>query len=111
MNFSFFKRTPKNKRFNYEPRYYDPIKEEIKYRTENVKRELSRENSNEVESMISQGFARRAKRSQQASSTQLVLIALLLGGFLGYLYYGNVALWIFIAVFGVYIFVRSKKII
>lgn len=111
MNFSFFKRLPKNKRFNYEPRYYDPVKEEIKYRTENVKRDLDRENSSEVSSMISQGFARRARHTRQASSTQLVLVALLLGGFIGYLYYGNIALWIFIAVFGLYIFVKSKKLI
>lgn len=38
--FSFFKR-PKARQFEYAPRLYDPIKEEIKERTERIKREMN----------------------------------------------------------------------
>lgn len=110
MNFSFLKRVPKNKRFFYEPRYYDPIKEEIKYRTETIRKEISREKKGNYHSMISEGFARKERRASKASSMQLILIALLIGGFTGYIYFGNTALWIFMGLFAVYIFIRTRKI-
>ena len=33
-------RLPKNRRFNFQPRYYDPIKEEIEERTSRIKKEI-----------------------------------------------------------------------
>ena len=36
MKFPSLSRIPKNKRFNFEPRYYDPIKEDIQNRTERI---------------------------------------------------------------------------
>ena len=110
MNFSFLKRVPKNKRFYYEPRYYDPVKEEIKIRTENIKSEISREKNRDHQSLISQGFSRNPRRTRKASSMQLVLIVLLFGGFLGYIYFGNVALWVFLVVFAIYIFIRTRQV-
>lgn len=109
MNFSFLKRVPKYKRFYYEPRYYDPVKEEIKIRTEKIRDEFSHEKEANYRSTISEGFARKRTKGGKASSMQLILIFLLLGAFLGYIFYGNIALWIFLILFAAYVFIRTRK--
>ena len=112
MIFPFFKRGPRHKRFNYEPRYYDSVKEEINIRTQQIKRELN-QNADEQSSYrenISAAFTRRAKKDKRVSGMQGVIIALFVGTFIGYYYYGNAALWAFVILFPVYIFIRSRKI-
>ena len=42
MNFPSIFRVNRPSRFNISPRHYDPVKEEIKRRTENIKRDLER---------------------------------------------------------------------
>lgn len=111
MIFPFFKRVPRHKNFHYEPRYYDPVKEELNIRTEKVKRELSKESSEEFlyRENISQAFSRRQKKDRRASGMQMALVAIFLATFVGYYYYGNAALWAFVIIFPVYIFIRSRR--
>ena len=111
MIFPFFKRVPRHKKFNYEPRYYDSVKEEINIRTQQLKRELDKgsDEQNLYKENISAAFSRRARKDKRVSGMQAVIIALFVGTFIGYYFYGNLALWVFVILFPVYIFIRSRK--
>jgi len=109
MKFPSLTRLPKNKKFSYEPRYYDPVKEDIKNRTERIQKELEKESYQTFRSQLSEGFSRRQKQDRRMSSMQLVLVALMLATFFGYLYIGIEALFAFMIVFPVYIFIRTRK--
>ena len=43
MRFPSLFRTPRHQKFHIEPRYYDPIKEEIAERTERIRKEMDGE--------------------------------------------------------------------
>ncbi len=111
MIFPFFKRVSGHKRFKYEPRYYDSVKEEINIRTEQIKRELNKdtESNSLYKENISSAFTRRSRKNSRVSGMQAVIIALFVGTFVGYFIYGNVALWTFLVLFPVYIFIRTRK--
>jgi uncharacterized membrane protein YhaH (DUF805 family) len=95
-------RVPKYKRFNFEPRHYDPVKDEIKNRTERIKSELkSSENTQTTESFdqsyvkqrISEAFVRDKRRSGgKMNGLQLFLVFLFSATFVGFLYVGFPAL-------------------
>ncbi len=58
-------------------------------------------------STIRKAFHRRSKENQQSNITQLAIIILLVGTFLGYFYYGEIILYISITLLAVYIFVKK----
>lgn len=98
-------RTPSHKRFNINPRYYDPIKEDIEQRTERIKRELKakeriKDSTEEgaisaYHSRISGSFKRNAQHQNiKSGALRFTLIIVLIGGTFGYLYYGNIAIYI-----------------
>ncbi|GAA0188098.1 hypothetical protein GCM10009122_45310 [Fulvivirga kasyanovii] len=114
---SLFK-TPRNQRFNIAPRYYDPVKEEIEQRTSRIKKELSLEERDDVidenfySSRIVGSFRHsRSKVKSTAGLTQGIIIMLLVGGGAGYLYFGNIALYIFLLVSSVLLYLKVKHII
>ncbi|UII34965.1 hypothetical protein LVD17_14225 [Fulvivirga ulvae] len=114
---SFFK-TPRNQKFNIAPRYYDPVKEEIEQRTSRIKKELMLENGEDVSdenfynSRIVGSFRHgRSKTKSTAGLTQAIIIMLLVGGGAGYLYFGNLALYIFLLVSSVLLYLKVKHII
>jgi hypothetical protein len=109
MKFPSLTRTPKHKRFNYQPRYYDPIKEDIKNRTERIRGELLKNSSQNYRHHIQSAFGERHRQYQKTDVMQLLLILLFLGGFFGYIYFGNIALYSFIVLFSGYIFFRIKR--
>jgi uncharacterized membrane protein YhaH (DUF805 family) len=95
-------RVPKYKRFNFEPRHYDPVKEEIKNRTERIRSELKSSDSSDVtdtangilvKQRISEAFV-RSKRptSGKINGLQLFLVLLISATFVGFLYIGFPAL-------------------
>ena len=57
-------RMPKYKRFNFEPRYYDPIKEDIQNRTERIKGELKITSASTHREHLKSAFSRRAKKEK-----------------------------------------------
>ncbi len=83
-------RVPKYKRFNFEPRHYDPIKEEIKNRTELIQQQLKNEaNANDVKQRISQAFVRDKRKSAGGiNKLQLAMVFLMSLTFIGFLYIG-----------------------
>ena len=102
-------RMPKYKRFNFEPRYYDPIKEDIQNRTERIKGELKITSNSAHREHLKAAFSQRARREKSSDFMQLLLIIIMLGTFGGWLLYGNVVLYVFIVVFPLYIFLRTRK--
>lgn len=113
MKFPTLTRLPNYKRFNFEPRYYDPVKEDIEIRTSRIKQEISqladdRTNINH-RSNISGAFARKTSHTANANILQLVIMIFLITLFGGYLLYGNDIFYIFLLIVPVYFYFRLKK--
>ncbi len=109
MKFPSIIKTPKHSRFHYEPRYYDPVKEEIKAKIEAARRQMNpKAGGGSYQSNISQAFGQRERKSNQTSVVQLLLAAVLLGSFVGWLIFGNDFFYAYLAIFPVYVFFRIK---
>ena len=111
MKFPSIIRLPRHKRFNFEPRYYDPIKEDIENRIAQIKSEMTEETDTEFKSSIEGAFRRNRTKHSNAGQAllQLLIFAVLLGGFVGWLFYGNVILYLFAAFIPVYLFLRLRR--
>ena len=111
MKFPSIIKTPRYSRFNYEPRYYDPIKEEINAKLEAARKEYAEKGKiSSYTSNISQAFGNRERKSNQSSVIQLILAAVMLGSFVGWLKYGNDFFYTYLALFPIYIFYRIKTL-
>lgn len=108
-------RLPNSKKFNYEPRFYDPIKEEIAERTERIRREMEADAKISEEQRIKfraewqQVHDRRETEVKRSSISQLVLILLLASLFVGYIFYGNNVLYLGLILIPGYIFLRVRQ--
>lgn len=112
MKFPSLTRLPNNRRFNIEPRYYDPVKEDIEERTSRIKQEISqlREGDGTHQtSGISGSFSRRANYTKNANIMQMVILILLIIFIGGYLLYGNDIFYILLLVVPIYFFIRIRK--
>jgi len=80
---SFFK-IAKHQRFYFTPRYYDPIKEEIKKREDNIRIELKlrregKSNSGSFSSQIHGSFKRyHSKTNKRSNLIRMIILALLI---------------------------------
>lgn len=112
---TLFGKIPKHKRYSYEPRFYDPHKEEREARQARKRAEAGdADASAEIDRKTRMSEALRAHRKQQRSSTMNFRPALIRSGLMlfmtllliGWLQWGNVALYgLFLAV-PVWIYVR-----
>lgn len=86
--FSFFK-TESHNRFNFRPRYYDPIKEEIEQREASIKRELGIEDAGEYKPSINRGsmksYISERSMGQKSSNIRLIIIICILSGIAAWL--------------------------
>jgi hypothetical protein len=110
MKFPSLFRTPDPKRFHFEPRYYDPVKEDIARRTARINQELAEDKNNNYRANISSAFARKSRQSNKSGLIQFSLIAGMFCTFFGYLYYGNIALYLMLSVIGVYFIYRFSRL-
>jgi len=82
MKFRSIVKLPNHKRFNFSPRYYDPIKEELEQRISLIESDMKKGNSADVvKSRISNSFERRRRTEKKSSvliRTALVAILLVL---------------------------------
>lgn len=89
---SLFK-LPTHLQFNYEPRYYDPVKDDIEERTAIIKHDLRFNKEDEYNrSAIQYAFAKRLKAERKTSVLQyivLLVVFLTLVITVGFLYFGN----------------------
>ena len=74
----FLFRIPRHQQFQIKPRYYDPIKEEIKERTERIKQRM--EDSGEEDYQPTRIEFKRKTRSASSTSILQLGIATALGG-------------------------------
>jgi len=109
MKFPSLFRTPKPQRFRIEPRYYDPIKEDIEERTEKIKRQLSGGQEFDFKSNISGVFSRRRTENRQSNFLQIGLVALFFGIAVGYLFYGNNIFYLLLIFIPVYLYLKLKR--
>lgn len=105
MRFPSLFRLPKHQQFRIQPRYYDPVKEEIRERTERIKERMDgKEDGSYQSSKIS--FKRKAKSAPATSMIQLGIAALLGLMVLGWLQFGNevfyYVLWIILPIYLIY---------
>ncbi|UXX78359.1 hypothetical protein N7E81_13435 [Reichenbachiella carrageenanivorans] len=109
MKFPSLIRTSKFSQFHYEPRYYDPIKEEIE-----GKLKAARANQNNPSdtpsytSSISAAFRKRERKSNQASVVQMLIAAAMLLTFVGWVFYGNQVFYVYLLLSPLYFYFRLK---
>ena len=89
MRFPSLIRLPRNRRFGIEPRYYDPVKEEIEERTRRIRRELNTGESSEDYLPGRISFQRKTQSVPSTSMLQLAIAAILGLMVVGWLYIGN----------------------
>ncbi|MEP2023385.1 MAG: hypothetical protein ABJH98_05430 [Reichenbachiella sp.] len=109
MKFPSLIRTSKFSQFHYEPRYYDPIKEEIEGKLKAARANQNKDsNSNEYTSSISAAFRKRERKSSQASVMQMLIAAVMLVTFVGWVFYGNDVFYIYLLLSPLYFYFRLK---
>lgn len=116
---SLFTKAPQHQRFNYEPRYYDPVKEELQKREARIKQELARERGEQIEdnkhrSRIAGSFHSARKRSKGGSGTSATMIRFgiilfMVVFFIAYLEFGRPVLYSLFAIVPIYFYFRFKK--
>jgi len=128
MKFPSFIRVPKYKRFNIEPRYYDPVKEEIEQRTERIRLDLEHEqraermqyNPDQTAEQLQQDTGRRIKLERpierhrkedfRSAFIQAGIFIFFIGTVFGFLYYGTQVFWALLVFIPIYLFVRFKRL-
>ena len=105
MRFPSLFRLPRHQQFRIQPRYYDPVKEEIRERTERIKDEMKgRETGDYQPSKIN--FTRKTKAAPSTSLLQLGIAALLGLMVVGWLQFGGdffyYLLWIIVPAYLIY---------
>ena len=102
MKLPSFIRLPKSKKFNFDPRHYDPIRDDIEHRVSEINNNVKLKNKK---------YFDYKKKSEVISGSKLqLIIALLLSFFLfGWLYIGN-KIFIFTSLIPLwYIFKKIRK--
>lgn len=88
MRFPSLFRLPRYQQFQIKPRYYDPIKEEIKNRTERIANSIEDKDSEDYHS-ANITFKRKASSAPATSMLQLIIAVMLGLMILGWLQFGN----------------------
>lgn len=104
---------PKHQRFHIKPRHYDPIKDEVENRERLIIAEINAEKKKGTYvpgTRIATAFDRGVTKKDNSSILRFLFVILLLGGTVGYLYFGLMAVY---GVFGIgvliYIIARLKR--
>ncbi len=117
MKFPSLFRPASHQRFRIEPRYYDPVKEEIDARTSRIRAELKSGGSEMPDvphansSRLQGAFTRRASKRGGMNIMQLVILLLLIGLIGGFLYFGNIAVYIILLLSSLLLYLKIKRII
>ena len=118
MRFPSILKIPEHKRFKLQNRYYDPVKEDIENRTAKIKAEMERRKKLEEidpsgrESRIAGAFSQKSYYKESKSGMlRFTLMVVLFFGTIGYLYLGNVVLYILIGLIALIYFLRKREIL
>ena len=117
MGFLTFMKTSKHKRFVYEPRYFDPVAEELRSRTEDIRREVeARHRQSEANTSlhhaarISRGFARSRASQRKTSFLQVFIILVICVFLVAYFKFGNWGLLVPLAAVPAYVLARRYNL-
>ncbi|MDW7695312.1 hypothetical protein R9C00_28010 [Flammeovirgaceae bacterium SG7u.111] len=78
--FPSFLKLPSHTRFEFTPRYYDPVKEEIEMKIEMAKRQHAKGDPDhhlDVKTRISESFTRKRNEQNQSLMIKLFIVVLL----------------------------------
>ena len=103
---------PQYKRFEYQPRYYDPVKEMVEEKIAAVKNQLEAEKQGNYDhaQRIKSSFRKRSRHERQKTDFSQSLFVLVFVAFFGlYFYFGNAALWLLAVLFPACIYFRLKS--
>ncbi len=111
-------RVAKHKKFNYEPLYYDPIKEELRERESRIKRELQMERGEIPEEYASSAShnirgAFRKGRTRTKDSTgraRSLIFLILVGGLASFWYLGEDSVYMLLLLIPIYFLVKKSKL-
>lgn len=118
---SLFTKAPQHQRFNYSPRFYDPVKEDLKEREGRIKKELDKEKGIEsaadaplFRSRIAGSFHAARKRSKQTGGTSVAMVRLFILLFItifliAFLEFGKPALYLFVLFVPFYLYLKFKS--
>ena len=104
MKFPSLIRLTKNKKFNYGPRHYDPVKEDLEQRISKIKHEKKRN--------LPHNFFKKNKEKGilKPGNLQFFLILLLSFISIGWLFYGNIIFLLLVTIPLIYFLKLNKKI-
>lgn len=104
---------PKYKQFDFQPRYYDAVKEMVEQKMKEARMELETEKEEVTEGYekrIKQGFRSKSRIERQPTDFSQPLFVLCFSGvFILYYFYGNLAFWLLAIVFPLYLFIKLRK--
>ena len=103
-------RLPKYQRFTIEPRYHDPIKDDIEARTNRIKSEIAFEKKHKDTlhgQRLAGAFDHYKPKKDISGLIRTVVAAVLFGGTVGFLYFGVVAIYM-VSVLVMFIYLAYK---
>ena len=115
---TLFGRTPKHQKFSFEPRFYDPVKDEMKERENRIRQELENEKEKKVDgyqTRIKGSFHSARKRSSasssdlQASLIRIGILLFLVVFMVAFLQWGSAALYGFLLFIPFYAWLKFRK--
>ncbi|WP_375580941.1 hypothetical protein ABWH96_07975 [Marivirga tractuosa] len=102
-------RTPGHQRFEIQPRYYDPVKEDIEKRTDRIRKEIRNQKEGHNTESIRDAYKARRGSNRSADLFQFLMVVIVGVSIGGYLMYGaNVYFALFLLI-PLYIFLRRRK--
>ena len=109
-------KSPKYQRFRVEPRYYDPIKEDIENRTSRIKAEMGM-NEDDLDfgytSQISGSFRKNMKHAtgkvDQSSMLRLIILIVLILFVGGFVYIGTEVFYLALLYIPFYLWKKFRK--
>ena len=107
MRFPSFIRLPRSRRFDFTPRYYDPVREDIEERTRQIERDLNGKKAEYSPKPIT--FERKSQSIPNASFLQMIIAVILCLLVVGWLYYGNQVFYAFWLALPVYLYFRFRN--
>lgn len=111
MRFPSFIRLPRHQKFHYEPRFYDPVKEDLDRRISLAKKQIPDDSNDSSRERISAQWKRTERNSQKASLRQLFILAILICSVVVYFYFGNNGIYAIIGTLTVaYLVYKFKKL-
>jgi hypothetical protein len=113
----FFFKTARHQKFHLEPRYYDPVKEDIENRTSRIKAEMGMSDGEMdpgYRSQIQGSFRKNMKHTPsqtggQETMLRLIIFIVLVMTCAGFIYIGTEIFYLFLLFVPFYIYKRFKR--